>query len=345
MNRSIRNIIFCSIIILFTILLFKAYNSSFNRKNKNESINEKTEQEQIERISYYNNPIVPKGFKKVETELATWKLKDGIPQGWNDGLVIEDEKENQFVWVPVDIENTNYEDREIKYGYVYDKNSMDYRKKEDLQILKYGGFYVGRYEAGISEEMQTNITEFDKKTNNTDGIPRSKKGTIVWNFIDWNNAKNNSIRMYQNEFTESDLITIKQWNSIIYWLEKKGYNTNNSIEYGNYSNNNFEFSGYYSIDYGKTYNYADNKTKQTYNMILSTGASERNKTNNIYDLAGNVSEFVDVHKYIDERYGEQEIYRNRGGYYDNISHIGVKSDMSISDANSRQGFRVVLYIK
>ncbi len=32
----------------------------------------------------YNNPIVPEGFKKVESALASWKLdEDGKPLGWN----------------------------------------------------------------------------------------------------------------------------------------------------------------------------------------------------------------------------------------------------------------------
>ena len=151
--------------------------------------------------------------------------------------------------------------------------------------------------------------------------------------------------MFQNEFAESDLITTKQWFSIMKWLNKKGYDTENSIEWGNYSNNKFKFTGYYSTNYGKTYKYGENIIKQTYNMILSTGATERNKSNNIYDLAGNVSEFVDVHKWINGSYGEEEDYRNWGGYYDNISYYSAASSMSISDANSRQGFRVVLYLK
>lgn len=32
--------------------------------------------------------------------------------------------------------------------------------------------------------------------------------------------------------------------------------------------------------------------KQEYNMILSCGATDRNMTNNIYDLAGNLREYV-----------------------------------------------------
>ena len=79
-------------------------------------------------------------------------------------------------------------------------------------------------------------------------------------------------------------------------------------------------------------------------MILSAGATERNKTNNIYDLAGNVTEFQDYRRYINGDYEIEEDYGSRGGYYDNVgTGYSISSDMSISEANSRQGFRIVLY--
>ena len=46
---------------------------------------------------------------------------------------------------------------------------------------------------------------------------------------------------------------------------------------------------YYSIDDCKNYNYGENIEKVG-NMILSTGASDRNKFKNIYDFWGNISE-------------------------------------------------------
>lgn len=39
-------------------------------------------------------------YLKVETESASWELENGFPKGWNNGLVIEDEIGNQFVWIP-----------------------------------------------------------------------------------------------------------------------------------------------------------------------------------------------------------------------------------------------------
>ena len=64
----------------------------------------------------YKNPIVPEGFNKINTDEAKWEDKDGDgnPDGWNEGLVIEDSNKNQFVWVPVDGDSIKY-DREYKY--------------------------------------------------------------------------------------------------------------------------------------------------------------------------------------------------------------------------------------
>ena len=60
------------------------------------------EEKETKIISYYNNPIIPKGFHTVDTETAKWtKKENGSIKDWNKGLVIEDENGNQFVWIPV----------------------------------------------------------------------------------------------------------------------------------------------------------------------------------------------------------------------------------------------------
>lgn len=295
----------------------------------------------IEIISNYNNPIVPQGFKRVETDLASWKLEEGIPIGWNNGLVIEDEIGNQFVWVPVNLEDEEYkklsEESSNKY---YNKKDLHSSIKEENQIMKYGGFYISRYEAGISEEIRKNTNAFSAETNNIEGIPVSKEGQIPWNYISWGKAKKNSENMYQeNSSVESNLMTARQLGSLYYWLDKTGYNFENSKEWGNFSDVNFRFTGYYSTDYGRTYNYVENKLKSQYNMLLSTGATERNKSNNIYDFVGNVMEYIDVIEN-DTNKGKILNYYVIGGYYDNTSQYHI---MKAYGVTSKQGFRVILY--
>lgn len=195
-------------------------------------------------ISTYNNPIVPEGFKKIETESASWELEDNIPKGWNNGLVIEDEIGNQFVWVPVNIYDEEYNKSANEKKYYYNKDNMDHTKKDENQILKYGGFYIARYEAGISEEIRNSVKEFSSDINNVEGKPVSKKNEIPWNYISWSQAKKNSKQMYQDsKSVESNLLTKKQLGSLYYWLEKAGYNTENDSNWGNYSDVNFKFTG------------------------------------------------------------------------------------------------------
>lgn len=40
----------------------------------------------INKKSSYDNPIIPDGFKKIETEDASWKIENGIPTGWNNRI-------------------------------------------------------------------------------------------------------------------------------------------------------------------------------------------------------------------------------------------------------------------
>ena len=89
----------------------------------------------------------------------------------------------------------------------------------------------------------------------------------------------------QTENLKSNLPTFQQYKFISNWLSNnETIDITDSKNYGNYSNINFTFTGYYSDNYGKTYQYSENKNKKSENILLSTGASERNKTNNIYEI-------------------------------------------------------------
>ena len=134
--------------------------------------------------------IVPNGFKKVETETASWELENGIPKGWNNGLVIEDEIGNQFVWIPVP---DRYEEQDYKYG----------------------GFYVARFEAGVSENMQQTINNISSVTNDVIGVPVSKKNVRPWNNISYEKAYENAKSMYNSENIKSSLLSLEKVKIII----------------------------------------------------------------------------------------------------------------------------------
>lgn len=315
-------------------------NIYFNKSNKDII----SEEETIEKIKEYNNPIIPQGFTKVETNTASWELdENGIPRGWNKGLVIEDEIGNQFVWVPV---NSTWYDNLLN-GLSYKAPGVEERNLLK-PIMKYSGFYVGRYEAGVPKEMQDTLNNIGTETNDVQGIPVSKKGVRPWNYITKENTKINSEKMYSNEFVYSGLLTCGQWYLINSWLEESGYNVKDPKDYGNFSNVNFMFSGMYSDDLGVMYKNGNNKNKATKNMILATGVTDRNMTNNLYDFYGNVSESTisQIRGKSPDGMSERVTlsFDSQGGYYDNSS-IAANQSFSHAWANSKTGFRVVLYVK
>lgn len=277
----------------------------------------------------YKAPYIPTGFKSVNENNAEWSWENNVCINWNEGLVIEDEKNgNQFVWVPVDNINVKVDDIHI-----YENEQIFLEENIKKQIENYGGFYISRYEAGLPEDISQNTTIFSKETNDIGGIPVSKKEEIPWNYIAADLAELNAKKMYNNEEVYTELIPESCWNMTMQWLKSHGYDVNqNSADFGNYSNTYFEFTGYFSQDHGKTYEFGNNIMKKKNNIILSTGATSRNMALNIYDIAGNLQEYVKMENGI----------CSYGGNYDNPSFYFANSRQGINQANDLMGFRIVL---
>lgn len=56
-------------------------------------------------VASATNPMIPAGFKPINTEKAKWKDENGnivVAENVNNGMVIADEEGNQYVWIPVD---------------------------------------------------------------------------------------------------------------------------------------------------------------------------------------------------------------------------------------------------
>jgi len=324
-------IIFLSILVIIIILSVK--NSS---QSNHESLN--FDYDDMGKYAY-NNPIVPEGFRKIETSTASWNLENDIPIGWNNGLVIEDEIGNQFVWIPVDVNNLSYPEYRVGWDRFYLYNSENL----DETIKKYGGFYIARYEAGVPEKLQSIDNNISAETNNVEGVPVSKKDAKVWNFISYDNAERNARKMYSDENIQSELISLNQSVWILKWLNESGYDTySDSSLWGNYSNNIFTFTGKYSGDYGKNYLYGENMSKTYRNIITSTGICETNVANNIYDLAGNVWDATQT-AFEDNN----NFHYCFGGHYDTAGSLHTASARYAyySEPSDRIGFRIVLDIK
>ena len=264
--------------------------------------------------------------KKSESVRSEWKEKiaeevEGVPvpkgftykEGTKDtGLVIKDDNGNEFVWVPA-TESTYRKDTSFPgVTPTRDDTLPNGIKDETADVVKYGGFYIGRYEAGIPEG--------DTSPSNKIGIPVSKKDATVWTNINYTNAKASAENMISNEYVQTGLLTGKAWDTVCHWI-KSDDELKDSRTYGNYINSLAPAN-------------ENSGTKRT------AGFNENWKTKNIYDLAGNVYEWTS------EAFFSNFISRG-GGYGDGgfgypVSYRDYDSD---SHASDDVGFRSRLYIK
>ena len=320
----------------------------------------------------YKNPIVPVGFKTVDTS-AKW----GEGDSWNNGLVIEDEDGNQFVWIPVDGTNIKYErlpdniktigDYEILPSQAKDDTLPSGVTSEDTQITKYGGFYVARYEASLPNSLvNLNTPMADLRTikDASDNYykPESKLNGFVWNYITYPLAKEVSDNAYKTDYVKSGLITGKQWDTMLRFIEQTGVNiATNSGAWGNYYDKTGYTidSGYYKAGAVNAYassNYTSaSKTPYTKSangyLLLTTGTFgdiTNNHPKNLFDVAGNMWEWTNER--VATKGGTNTAVDNpllRGGSFgnDGVDSAACRDgDRGTGSLVFSVGFRLVLYI-
>ena len=176
----------------------------------------------------------------------------------NDGIVIEDEDGNRFVWVPCNgSDRVTYEKENglaVTWREKYSDKQTSYIEYTDWtddggdsnSVSKYGGFYVARYEAGIPSnadfyaENDGDTYYTDERKNVVTYIPVSKANTPSWNYISQENAKTVSTNMYQNSSSvTSSLIDSYAWDTIVEWMGKnKPGIALDTTNYGNYTDSN-----------------------------------------------------------------------------------------------------------
>ena len=288
---------------------------------------------------WFNEVIGNTSNVKEEWQDTISEVKYGVPipkgftykEGTKDtGLVIQqDDNENEFVWVPA-TESTYVKDTSFPSYNNFTPTGDDTLPKgitdETADVVKYGGFYIGRYEAGVPEN-QSSIDGKSDSTSNVKGVPVSKKDATVWTRIDYTNAKANAESMVSNEYVQTGLLTGKAWDTTCHWIEDslKSINDSASLKdsryYGNHSNSLAPAN-------------ENSGTKRT------AGFNENWKVKNIYDLAGNVWELTS------EASSSNFIFRGGSYSYDgSVGPVSYRNDVSVSRTDDYIGFRPRLYIK
>lgn len=348
----------CAIIAILLIIILKI-------KNNEETINEpiayideiigKTANKKVIKIQDSNGDIfyLPKGFK-ISDNVSEQTVKDGLVIIDNTGD--KETSGSEFVWIPVDtntdiftIKESKY--RTLDYTMLNENNTTEEYKNIQNSISIYGGFYISRYEAGISGKMEEKLTTSNLLENqaiiqdtteefaNGKYKPVSKDDSTVWNFIKWggtfedkasdelagNDETNGAVKvarsMYNSAKTsvKSNLCYGFEWEAILNFIDSNYYNNEckensviiDSSDYGNYSS-----------------------------RLSKTASDIRYSQKNIFDLAGNVWEWT--------MSGYSDLYRvTRGGSYcmrGDYYSISSEKEFYSSDYYKEIGFRVALWI-
>ena len=277
------------------------------------------------------------------------------------GLVIQDAKGNEYVWVVVprttavyattglgktiftdadyinietDLKNytsiyrngTNYSDTwyadDKNEGWLSETEYKALKNKMLKSVYENGGFYVGRYEAGIIENRTGEPSTNSDGKYTIEGMPAplSKVDAYPYTWVTRTQAQNLAQNVNSGTKASSLMFGI-QWDLVVAFMSKDATKitsteilTKDSTTIGNYYNSTFDLDrGKYAKvgQLGKEWNsfkseFRDivvtneitgkmKKAEQSTNenaILLTTGGTEQSKIKNIYDIAGNVWEWT-----------------------------------------------------
>ena len=251
-------------------------------------------------------------------------------------------------------ENLTREQKELRNGcgLTYDEYKAIYQKMLK-NIYTYGGFWIGRYEAGI----EGSIEDVSKaRTAHTDikigQSPKaiSQKDAIPYNFIYCSEAQDLAKEMTPSSSYTSSLMFGIQWDLACKFLEVKSTLTtadinSDSTSWGNYSDIERTITGKkakQSTNDGNSWK-TITEIKPARGIILSTGASEETRKMNIYDFAGNEWEWTLEHAISNDN----NLCAFRGGSYYNLGNgdsAAHRYNYNISESYSIIGFQTIFYV-
>jgi hypothetical protein len=319
---------------------------------------------------------VPTGFYYVGGNLSTGVVISDNSADEYDGKTNKvtwdyapNLKGNQFVWIPCNVDDYA-KDTTFVVANGNSANMTDFdtsiSSEEKTQIEKYGGFYVGRYEAGTSEikgisfDTITTTGWFTDATNYskvTSGNITSKANEIPWYHTDYTTALKMSKKMYENNYyVSSSLITGTQWDVMIKVMNQKTSCSLTDSDWGNYYNKEWTITrGLYcevgsagAHDAWVTVNssYTKSGSSSDSRVIFSTASNSNFEKYNIYDVAGNLWELTQEVAY---RSSSTEVFvMGRGGSYHDFTGgrpASYRGYYGTTSTYTNLGFRVVLYMK
>ena len=254
----------------------------------------------------YNQFVwIPVEVKSTDTENSIESFKRSV---WQDNARVTDNTQNSTSFPKASDTWSNYTE---PYSYDttnnYDQTNgiADQITELTKSIYKYGGFYIGRYEAGSTTERTSSSSQTAKFVVQQDKCP--------YNYVKWGTSMSNvsagAVYLCNNLYSSTNtnygatsmLCTGASWDSMLDFIKDSSHSVTDSTTWGNYG-----YSETYTINRGKyaelnTSNYTLGNFKDVVNeypkekgksILLTTGATERNCSRNIYDVAGNVYEWT-----------------------------------------------------
>ena len=227
-------------------------------------------------------------------------------------------------------------------GLTYDEY-YELKNKMIKSIYENEGFWIGRYEAGTDRA----------RTSGVNYEVFSQMNKYPYFYVTCSQAQTLASHVSPTNDSTSSLMFGVQWNLVLKFIETKIgdkiKNNNNknilkddSSDWGNYKSASFELNrGKYWVSgtNWRDYTNLENNLKPASSIILTTGATERNKMLNIYDLAGNVWEWTLQHGTGSDDHPSSF----RGGFYDNTVSAAHRDWRRPDRFATYYGFRVAIY--
>ena len=231
-------------------------------------------------------------------------------------------------------------------------------------VEKYGGYYISRYEIGLD-----NVTKREDELVTDINKIYSQMGKMPYTNIGWCssediiNEKGGTVEVARSLYKRdsikygvaSTLTYGVQWDAALQWLIDSGVTSNvDKNTWGNYMVKpigsgeinsgaryaDAELKNVYNVEYDATTLESITTKNESTILMFSTGAIKDCKKNNIYDMAGNASEWV--------MEGVSTTMRSVRGGACNTSFLQGASRRDGTTPNKKVwhiGFRTALYIK